>query len=286
VIVARSEPELLELLSAARPDGFVPTLGALHGGHRALLRAARTSGGVVVGSIFVNPLQFGPGEDFAAYPRSESADLRMFEAEGVDIAFVPPVEEMYPRGSSTTVTVGPLSRILEGAHRPGHFDGVATVCAKLFNLVHPRRAFFGQKDAQQVAVIRKMVTDLDFDIEIVVCSTVREDDGLAISSRNSYLSPEQRRQAVALYRSLAAGRSVLDGGGDPPEAEGAMYSLLEAAPGVDADYAVVCDPDTFEPPHTGRPALLAVAARVGRTRLIDNLLWAGPSKEVPGAAGR
>jgi pantoate--beta-alanine ligase len=276
--VARSAAELREHLSARRPSGFVPTLGALHEGHRSLLKAARGADGVVVGSIFLNPLQFGLGEDLAAYPRTEDADLAMFETEGVDVAFVPPVEEMYPPGRTTVVSVGRLAEIVEGAHRPGHFDGVATVCAKLFNLVSPRRAFFGQKDAQQVAVIKKMVGDLSFDIEIIVCPTIREDDGLALSSRNSYLSPGQRSQATVLYRALLAGRSILEGGGRAEDAERAMRAVLGAAGEVSADYAVVRDPDTFEAPRPNHRVVLAVAAHAGPARLIDNLLWS-PGEE-------
>ena len=270
---ARTTRELLNLITT-RPSSFVPTLGALHDGHRSLLSAARaSSAGSVVGSIFVNPLQFGPSEDFDAYPRSEEADLEMFRAQGVDIAFIPSVDEMYPPGRTTTVSVGPLGEILEGAHRPGHFDGVATVCAKFFNLVRPQRAFFGQKDAQQVAVIKRMVADLNFDIEVVVCPTVRDGDGLALSSRNAYLSGEERDRATTLYRALVAGRSILNAGGDPTAARAEMESMLSEAPGLELDYAVVCDPDTFGSPEPERPVLLAVAARVGRARLIDNVMW-------------
>jgi pantoate--beta-alanine ligase len=270
---ARTTRELLNLITT-RPSSFVPTLGALHDGHRSLLSAARaSSAGPVVGSIFVNPLQFGPSEDFDAYPRSEEADLEMFRAQGVDIAFIPSVDEMYPPGRTTTVSVGPLGEILEGAHRPGHFDGVATVCAKLFNLVRPQRAFFGQKDAQQVAVIKRMVADLNFDIEVVVCPTVRDGGGLALSSRNAYLSGEERDRATTLYRALVAGRSILNAGQDPTAARAEMESMLSETPGLELDYAVVCDPETFGSPEPERPVLLAVAARVGRARLIDNVMW-------------
>lgn len=284
--VVRTAAELRRTLGTGRPDAFVPTLGALHDGHRSLLRAARASGQLVVGSIFVNPLQFGPYEDFAAYPRREEDDLDVFRAEGVDVAFVPTREEMYSSNHSTAVQVGRIGEVLEGAHRPGHFEGVATVCAKLFNLVDPRRAFFGQKDAQQVAVIKRMVVDLDFGVEIVVCPTVRDGDGLALSSRNVHLSREQRGDAVALYRSLVAGRSVLAAGGGPDEAESMMGSRLAGSPGVEADYAVALDPDTFAAPSPGGPVLLAVAAHVGPARLIDNILWIPDPPEVGPGRGK
>lgn len=277
--VVRTIAELRRSLED-RPHGFVPTMGALHGGHVSLLRAARAGSGVVVASIFVNPLQFSPDEDFASYPRDEATDLEVFAGQGVDVAFLPSRDEMYPPEQSTTVNVGRLGEILEGAYRPGHFAGVATICTKLFNLVRPRRAFFGQKDAQQVAVIKHMVADLNFDLEIVVCPTVRDADGLALSSRNAYLSEEQRDHALALYRSIQRGVSVLDARGSEHDAEAAMCSLLEGAPGVTADYAVVRDPDTFEAPVNGKPVLLAVAARVGPARLIDNMLW-DPRRAVP-----
>jgi pantoate--beta-alanine ligase len=193
---------------------------------------------------------------------------------------------LYSSNHSTAVKVGRIGEVLEGAHRPGHFEGVATVCAKLFNLVDPRRAFFGQKDAQQIAVIKRMVVDLDFGVEIVVCPTVRDGDGLALSSRNVYLSREQRRDAVALYRSLVAGRSVLAAGGGPDEAESRMGSRLAGSPGVEADYAVALDPDTFAAPSPGGPVLLAVAAHVGPARLIDNILWIPEPPEVGPGRGK
>ena len=274
--VARTAAELRALLDeprrAGRTIGFVPTMGALHEGHLSLLRAARRRDDVVVVSVFVNPLQFGPGEDFEAYPRDEEGDLELAEGEGVDIAFLPTVEQMYPQGAGTVVDPGPIGEIYEGAERPGHFRGVCTVVAKFFNLVDPDRAYFGQKDAQQVAVIRRMVADLDFPLEIVVCPTVRAPDGLALSSRNRYLSPDERRRATALYRALVAGREVLERGGDPVMAENEMAALLAGAPGIELGYAAAVDPDSFGPPGPGGPVLLAVAARVGRARLIDNLL--------------
>lgn len=274
--VVRTGEELRAVLEperrAGRTIGFVPTMGALHEGHLALLRSARQADEVVVLSIFVNPLQFGPNEDFQAYPRDEEGDLELAEGEGVDVAFVPGVEQMYPPGASTTVDPGPIGELYEGAERPGHFRGVCTVVTKLLNLVQPSRAYFGQKDAQQVAVIKRMVADLDFPVELVVCPTVREHDGLALSSRNRYLSAAERTQATVLYRALVAGRAVLEQGGDPAMAENEMAGLLASVPGVRPGYAVAVDPDSFGPPVPGRPVLLAVAARVGRARLIDNLV--------------
>ncbi|MDQ3915681.1 MAG: pantoate--beta-alanine ligase [Actinomycetota bacterium] len=251
---------------------FVPTMGALHDGHLSLIRKAREAADLVVVSIFVNPLQFGPSEDFGAYPRDEARDLGLAESEDVNLAFLPSVEHMYPEGAATTVHVGgSLTATLEGVARPGHFDGVATVVAKLFNVVDPDVAVFGQKDAQQVAVVRRMTRDLDFRTEIAVAPTVREEDGLALSSRNAYLSPEERRAAAALYTALQAGEGAYREGGTAVAVE-AMRALLDEAPGVELDYAAAADPYTFEAPVRGGPLLLAVAARVGGTRLIDNVL--------------
>ncbi len=255
-----------------RRIGFVPTMGALHEGHLALVDIARAETDVVVMSIFVNPLQFGPNEDLATYPRNEERDLTLARDRGVDIVFLPSVEEMYPPGRSTTVSIGELATAVEGTNRPGHFDGVATVVAKLFNIVPADVAFFGQKDAQQVAVIKKMVADLSFAIEIRVCPTVREGDGLAMSSRNAYLSPEERERSTALIQALNAGARALEETGDPHAAGKVMTDLLETAEGVELDYAIVLDPETFGPPVPGEAQLLAVAARVGSTRLIDNVL--------------
>jgi len=246
-------------------------MGALHEGHLSLVRAARDRCETVVLSIFVNPLQFGPHEDLARYPRSEEADLTAAENEKVDIVFLPSVAEMYPEGRSTVVHVGGIARRFEGAARPGHFEGVATVVAKLFGVVQPDVAFFGEKDAQQLAVVRSLVADLSMSVEIVACPTVRESDGLAMSSRNAYLSPEDRPRATALWHALKAGAATLREGRTPAEAETEMRAILEA--GADhVDYAAVVDPDTFLAPTPGRPQLLIVAARVGGTRLIDNLL--------------
>ncbi|HEX3687253.1 MAG TPA: pantoate--beta-alanine ligase [Gaiellaceae bacterium] len=227
--------------------GLVPTMGAFHEGHLALFRAAREENQLVVASLFVNPAQFAEGEDLARYPRDESRDAELAEGAGVDVLFVPAAEEIYPPGFETWVEVERLGAMLEGQHRPGHFRGVATVCLKLFNLVRPRRAYFGQKDAQQVAVVRRMVRDLAVPVEIRVVPTVRDADGLAVSSRNAYLSPEQRERALALPRALAArDRSELDG--------------------LEVDYFEEADFD---------PRVLAAAVRVGSTRLIDNVVLEG-----------
>jgi pantoate--beta-alanine ligase len=273
-----SSAELRAATDAARQRGagvgFVPTMGALHAGHRSLLAAARAGNDLVVASVFVNPLQFGPAEDLAAYPRDRDADLAVLAAEGVDLAFLPPDGEMWPDPPDVRLAVGGLAERLEGLVRPGHLDGVATVVAKLLHLVGPSRAYFGQKDAQQLAVVRRMVADLAFPNEIVACPTVREPDGLAVSSRNAYLSPDERRRATALYRALSAGRAAFEAGGrDPAAVEAAARDLLEDAPGVDPDYVALVDPVTFEPVKQTEPGqVLATAARVGRTRLIDNVI--------------
>jgi pantoate--beta-alanine ligase len=276
VNTARSATELRELLHAERTPirivGLVPTMGALHDGHLSLVRLARERSDVVVVSIFVNPLQFGAGEDFESYPRDHGRDLGLAEAEKVDVAFLPEVGEMYPEGDSTRVSAGPLGEILEGEARPGHFDGVCTVVAKLFNLVGPDMAFFGQKDAQQVAVIKRMVADLGWPIEIVVGAIVREPDGLAMSSRNAYLSPEERKKASVLYAALRAGREAVVSGEGVEKAEARMMETVGTTEGVILEYARAVDPDDFGPPRGGRPLLLAVAARVGPARLIDNLI--------------
>lgn len=272
--VVRSGADLREVVAEHRAAGdrigFVATMGALHEGHLSLVSAAIESGDIVVLSIFVNPLQFGPTEDLAAYPRDERRDLALAEEAGVDVAFLPSVHEMYPGGQSTTVDVGDLGTVLEGVDRPGHFNGVATVVAKLFNMVAPDIALFGQKDAQQVAVIRRLVRDLSFPIEIQVEPTVREPDGLALSSRNVYLTPDERSRATAIYRALLQGAAALSSGG-PEQAEKDMWELL-VAEGLVPSYAMAVDPVTFTAPEPEGPVLLVVAARLGRTRLIDNLL--------------
>jgi pantoate--beta-alanine ligase len=244
--------------------GLVPTMGALHAGHIALFAAARTENDVVVASIFVNPAQFGVGEDFERYPRDEEADAAAAEAAGVDVLFVPATEEMYPPGFDTWVEVEGASAGLEGDARPGHFRGVATVCLKLFNIVRPDRAYFGQKDAQQAAVVERLVADLNLELDIRVVPTVREEDGLAVSSRNAYLSAEEREAAAALPKALRAGEEAQGRGADPLEA---ARTVLAAAPGVEPEYVELARLD-------GRVYLL-VAARAGRTRLIDNVVLEG-----------
>ncbi|HVF52050.1 MAG TPA: pantoate--beta-alanine ligase [Actinomycetota bacterium] len=273
--VVRTRRELhAELGQAARPIGFVPTMGALHDGHASLVRTAKTDTATTVVSIFVNPTQFGPLEDLAAYPRDETGDLALLEELDVEVVYLPAIEDVYPAGAATTVSVfGPLAETLEGAARPGHFDGVASVVAILLNLVRPQVAYFGQKDAQQVAVVKRMAIDLALPVEIRVCPTVRDDGGLALSSRNAYLSPADRAAALSLYRALTAGKTELRGSGDSARAEACMKAILDAADGVEPEYAVVVDAETFGPPHAGRATLLAVAARVGRARLIDNILF-------------
>ena len=248
---------------------LVPTMGALHAGHVALFDAARRACDVVVSSVFVNPSQFSDPADFARYPRNEAHDERLAAGAGVDLCFAPTVDELYPAGYATWVQVDGPARDLEGAHRPGHFRGVATICAKLFNIVAPRVAFFGQKDAQQVAVVRRLIRDLNVDVEIRVVPIVRDLDGLALSSRNAHLSGEERARATAIPRALDAGLTAFRDHRDPAAAARAVLSGL---PGVEIDYVAVADFD-------GQPTL-AIAARVGETRLIDNvpLHREGPGK--------
>ena len=272
MIVARSVAELRAALPEPGPRvGFVPTMGALHDGHLSLVRAARDATAVVVVSIFVNPLQFGPAEDLDTYPRDEAGDLELLRDARVDVVFLPAVAEMYPEGRATTVSAGGIGEILEGATRPGHFDGVATVVTKLFNIVRPDAAWFGQKDAQQLAVVRRIVDDLSMDVEINAGPTVREADGLATSSRNVYLSSDERIRATALYSALRAGANVLQTERNVEATEKTMGETMTAE-GVEVDYAVVVDPDDFTAFEWNGAALLAVAGRVGRSRLIDNLL--------------
>jgi pantoate--beta-alanine ligase len=254
--------------------GLVPTMGALHEGHFSLVRAAQKQCSPVVVSIFVNPKQFGPGEDFQKYPRSLDADRTALEKMGVDYLFAPPPEEIYPPGFRTAVVVDGLSERLEGRLRPGHFRGVTTVVLKLFEIAQPQIALFGRKDAQQVRIIRQMAADLNLDAEIVVCPIVREPDGLALSSRNGYLSESDRRAATALYRSLDAMRRQIAGGErNAARLIAAQRQVIDAEPGVALDYAEIVDADTFEPVVTLRGTCYAlVAARVGGTQLIDNAL--------------
>jgi pantoate--beta-alanine ligase len=254
--------------------GFVPTMGALHEGHLSLVRAAKAQCDAVAVSIFVNPTQFGPTEDLSKYPRQFSGDCRLLEQEGVDILFAPPVEEIYPGGEVTWVLVEGLSEKLDGRSRPGHFRGVTTIVAKLFHILEPEAAFFGQKDAAQLAVIRRMVDDLNFPVEIVGCPIVREPDGLAMSSRNAYLNREERSRALVLQRSLQEARQQFNAG------ERMAAKLISAAkevfarePKVALDYFEIVDPDTLDPvERISQTTLVAVAAYVGTTRLIDNLV--------------
>ncbi|MPZ69667.1 MAG: pantoate--beta-alanine ligase [Actinobacteria bacterium] len=273
--IVRTTAEIRVLVADARRKnlsvGLVPTMGALHDGHLSHVRRAREENGLVVVSIFVNPLQFGPSEDLDAYPRDEAGDTRLLAGEGADLVFAPATEEVHPHDRATTVTVGGLSEVLEGARRPGHFDGVCTVVAKLLNIVAPDRVYFGQKDAQQVAVLGRMVQDLGFPVEMVVGPIVRESNGLAMSSRNAYLSSEERKRATALFKALQAG-SPFAAAGDFAGASNEMLRVLRSATGVEPDYATAVDADSFGPPEPGGRILLVVAARVGPARLIDNLL--------------
>jgi pantoate--beta-alanine ligase len=272
--IAEVRKECERLREGGKTVGLVPTMGALHEGHVSLVQAARASCDVVAVSIFVNPTQFGPQEDFASYPRSLERDYRMLESAGADLVFVPSVEEMYPPGASTIVEVAGLSDRLDGASRPGHFRGVATVVSKLFHIFTPNRAFFGQKDAAQVAVLRKMVQDLRFGVELEARPIVREADGLAMSSRNQYLSGDQRRQALVLSRALRAVEDLIaKGQRDSATLITAALRVFAQEPAVTVDYCRIVDPSTLEDvADVQRGALVAVAARVGSTRLIDNLL--------------
>lgn len=255
--------------------GLVPTMGALHEGHLALVRAARTENAGVIASIFVNPTQFGPNEDLAAYPRTLESDLALLEREGVDIVFAPTPDEMYPTGSQTTVEVIEVSRWLEGERRPGHFRGVATVVAKLFNLTQPSTAYFGQKDAQQVVVIRRMVADLNFPLDIAIIPTMREADGLAMSSRNRYLTPEQRAAAPVVYGALQTAGALYDSGErDADQLRAAMIDHLRREPLAEPDYVSIADTLSLEE-AAGRintPVLASLTVKFGTTRLLDNML--------------
>jgi pantoate--beta-alanine ligase len=269
--------------------GFVPTMGALHEGHLSLVRAARAASGVVAASVFVNPTQFGPKEDLAKYPRTFERDKEWLEREGVELLFAPSAEEMYPanadrsvRATQTWVDVEGLSGKLDGKSRPGHFRGVATVVSKLFHIVEPDAAFFGQKDAAQVAVIRRMVRDLNFGVEIVVCPIVREADGLAMSSRNAYLSPQERKQALVLHRSLERVRALVNGGErDAAALKAGGCNEITLENGVRLDYFEIVNAETLDPVESvSRGALVAVAAYLGNTRLIDNLVISPASDSI------
>jgi pantoate--beta-alanine ligase len=260
--------------AAGKTVGFVPTMGALHEGHLSLVRAGKTRCDVVVVSIFVNPTQFGPNEDFGKYPRTFERDRELLQCEGVDLLFAPPVTEVYPNGSVTYVTVEGLSEKLDGVSRPGHFRGVTTVIAKLFNIIEPDFAFFGQKDAAQVAIVRRMVRDLKIPVEIVACPIVREPDGLAMSSRNAYLNAEERERSLVLRLSLLRAQEMFDcGERDPRIMIEAAKKVFAEESAVRLDYFQIVDPDTLEAVEKidGR-ALVAVAAYVGTTRLIDNVV--------------
>lgn len=275
--------ETVEDMVAARATvagsaGIVPTMGYLHAGHLSLARAARRDNDTVIASIFVNPTQFGPGEDLSRYPRDLPRDLALLESAGIDIVFTPSAEQVYPAGYATYVSpVGPLAERLEAASRPGHFRGVCTVVLKLFNITRPTRAYFGQKDAQQAAVLRRMAADLNVPVQLRVLPIIREPDGLAMSSRNAYLGGEDRAAATVLSRALRAGRDAFDalaGGsrGIAPVLD-AMRETVAAEPRATLDYVDVSNPDTFEPLEAPRaPALLSLAVRVGPARLIDNFL--------------
>ncbi|MGC1782542.1 MAG: pantoate--beta-alanine ligase [Acidobacteriaceae bacterium] len=270
-------PEISAALRELRRNGsvgLVPTMGALHEGHRSLVRAARQRCAIVVVSIFVNPTQFAPNEDFNRYPRTLEDDCKMLRAESVDLVFTPTAEAMYPPGASAFIEVAGVGDRLDGASRPGHFRGVATVVAKLFHVIQPDLAFFGQKDAAQVAVLRQMVRDLNFPVELAICPIVREPDGLAMSSRNRYLSAEERQQALSLHRALEIAESLAKRGERRAEKLlDAMNATLLQEPGVRVDYLAVADPDTLLPlEDVAAGAVLAVAAHVGNTRLIDNIL--------------
>jgi pantoate--beta-alanine ligase len=271
--LTRALSDLGEALAGTNDVVLVPTMGALHDGHRALLRAARRSSGTVVMSLFVNPSQFAPGEDFERYPRDEARDLAIAADEGVDVVFAPGVETIYPDGFTTAIDPGPLGRELEGRSRPGHFSGVATVVTRLFGLVRPRIAFFGQKDFQQLEVIRRVVDDLALAVEIVGVPTVRDPDGLALSSRNVYLSAGERTRALSLYRGLQEAESLFARGERDPERLHAGARDLMA---VEPEYLELRRRDGLGSYEVGAPAIMLVAARFGTTRLIDNVLL-GPA---------
>jgi len=258
----------------SEPVGFVPTMGYFHEGHLSLVRQARKENPTVVVSIFVNPTQFGPGEDFQDYPRDLNRDLGLLEREKVDIVFVPSEEEMYPRDFNSWVDVEKVTERLEGASRSGHFRGVATICAKLFNIIQPTRAYFGQKDAQQAIVIKKMVAGLNMNLEIVVVPTVRESNGLAMSSRNTYLNPEERQAATVLFKALSLARELWQGGEkDADKIRHQMTSLIQKEPLAKIDYVSIADAETMEElKKIDRPAIVFLAVRIGKTRLIDNVI--------------
>jgi pantoate--beta-alanine ligase len=272
--VAQMQTICRELRTQGVLLGFVPTMGALHKGHLSLVQRATAECQTVAASIFINPLQFGPGEDFSKYPRTFEQDARQLEGEGVSILFAPDATEMYPEGAVTTITVPGIGDRLDGASRPGHFTGVATVVAKLFHIVAPQRAYFGQKDAAQLAVLRQMVQDLNFDLELVSCAIVRDADGLALSSRNQYLSPTEREQALVLYRTLTKiEHGIANGERQSSSLLQIGKNTLDTAEGARLDYLAIVDAKSLLPVEFAeKGTLVAVAAYFGRTRLIDNFL--------------
>ncbi|MDB4911031.1 MAG: pantothenate synthetase [Gemmatimonadetes bacterium] len=284
-VIERIEPLRIALAESRRGGeriALVPTLGALHEGHLALVDRARERAACVVMSLFVNPLQFGPDEDFARYPRDREGDGRLAEARGVDILFAPQPDELYRAGHTVTVAPNALASRWDGASRPGHFTGVLTVVAKLFNIVQPDVAIFGQKDIQQATLIRAMVRDLDFPIEIIVAPTVREPDGVALSSRNAYLSAPDRKRARVLSRAIFAMRDAFDGGEHSTVAlESLGNAVVRAERKVQLEYLAVMNPDTLEPaPVAAQGSIIAIAARVGTTRLIDNVILGAPDSSA------
>jgi pantoate--beta-alanine ligase len=272
--VIKTTPEIRAIRQEfAGAVGFVPTMGFLHEGHLALLKRARAENAVVLVSIYVNPAQFGPREDFGAYPRDLDRDLGLLRKEGVDIVFVPSDDEMYPPEFSSWVDVEKVTERLEGASRPGHFRGVATVVAKLFNIVQPARAYFGQKDAQQAVVIKKMVADLNMNLEVIVVPTVRESDGLAMSSRNIYLDPKERQAATVLFKALTLARQLGKGGEkDAEKVRRQMTAVIKEEPLAHIEYVSIADAQTLEELDLlDHPAVACLAVRIGKTRLIDNM---------------
>jgi pantoate--beta-alanine ligase len=272
-----SDPsETQSIVSSMRMNGWivgcVPTMGALHAGHASLIEQARQECNFVVATIFVNPTQFGPNEDFTKYPRTLEADLEVCRKSGADLVFTPSTEVMYPPSAQTVIRVNQLSSVLEGAHRPGHFDGVTTVVAKLLNITQPHNAYFGQKDFQQQLVIRRMVSDLNMPVQIITCPIVREADGLAMSSRNRYLSATDRKTAAEISAALRLAESLArDTSLAPQEIAAEMAAHLSRQPGIELQYAVVCEADTLEPlQNRGSDAVALIAVRIGTTRLIDN----------------
>jgi pantoate--beta-alanine ligase len=272
--IIRTIPEMREARQTMPgPVGFVPTMGYLHEGHLSLVQGSKQDNLSTVISIFVNPTQFGPKDDFNRYPRDERRDISMLEKAGVDVVFLPSAQDMYPSGFNTWVDLSGITERLEGAARPGHFRGVATVCNKLFNIVLPDKAYFGQKDAQQLAVIKKMVTDLNINLGIVAVPTLREADGLAMSSRNSYLVPKERTAAAVLYKSLClAGKMIADGEHDAESVKRTMFELIETEPIAKIEYISVADTVSLQELENIRSqALISLAVRIGKTRLIDNI---------------